>query len=282
MVRHLFDALPEVHRRVTRASRLLLGLDFDGTLTPIVNEPDDALLSPEMRVLLRELASGDNTTVAILSGRSLDDVRQRVGLPALIYAGNHGLEIAGPGIDFVEQAAASRQAALRQVADELSARLVPMAVVEDKGLTATVHVRQTPTVFQGRVRQIVEECVAAHRLLFHVTTGDMVHEIRPRVNWNKGAALRWIQQRLGMRGTAVVYLGDDDTDEDAFAALPNEITVRVGHSPATLANYRLANPDEVAVFLSRLADHGCCLVREHAGRTWPMPEALARNLAQPR
>jgi trehalose-phosphatase len=157
-----------------------------------------------------------------------------------------------------------------------------MAVVEDKGLSATVHVRQTPTVFQGRVRRIVEESAAGHRLLFHVTRGDMVYEIRPRVNWNKGAALRWIQQRLGMRDMAVVYLGDDDTDEDAFGALPNEITVRVGNAPATLANYRLANPDEVAVFLARMADHGCRLAREHAEESRPRPDALAKDLARPR
>jgi trehalose 6-phosphate phosphatase len=280
MTRHLFDALPEVHRRVARAPHLLIGLDFDGTLAPIVNEPADAVLAREMRALLEELANRAETTVAILSGRSLDDVRQRVGLPGLIYSGNHGLEIAGAGLFFVEPLAASRQETLRQFANDLSARLVPMAAVEDKGLTASVHVRQTPTVYQSRVRQIVDERVAGHSLHFHVTTGDMVYEIRPRVDWHKGAAINWIRQRLDINGAAVVYVGDDDTDEDAFAALPNEITVRVGNAVATLANYRLANPDEVAVFLSRLADLSCPL-SEHAGMTWPKSETLARTVAQP-
>jgi trehalose 6-phosphate phosphatase len=263
MARHLFDALPEVHRRIARAPHLLLGLDFDGTLAPIVPEPADAALSAETVLLLRELMDRDRTTVAILSGRSLGDVRQRVGLPGLIYAGNHGLEIAGPGFDFVEPDAATRQEALGAITRELAARLVPMAAVEDKGLTASIHVRQTPTAFQSRVRHIVEATLAEHHELFHMTAGNMVYEIRPRVDWHKGAALRWIRQRIGVRYTAVVFLGDDLTDEDAFAALPGEITVRIGSAAATLANYHLANPDEVAVFLSRLTSPGCRLPGEH-------------------
>jgi trehalose 6-phosphate phosphatase len=256
MASHLFDVMPEVLRRIARAPHLLVGLDFDGTLAPIVPEPADATLAPDIGALLRELANRGKTTVAILSGRSLNDVRQRVGLPGLIYAGNHGLEIAGSGFDFIEPEAAARQKALSEIAGELAARLVPMAAVEDKGLTASVHIRQTPASFYGRVRHIVEETIARHSLLFHITRGDMAYEIRPRVDWHKGAALRWIRQRIGVRYTAVVFLGDDLTDEDAFAALPGAITVRVGSPAATMANYHLANPDEVAVFLALVASIG--------------------------
>lgn len=251
MIPRLLDHLPLVNDRLAAAAHVLLGLDYDGTLTPIVDEPSSANLAPETRAVLQALAGRPGFSVALVSGRTLDDLRQRVDVAGLIYAGNHGLDVSGPGIRFIEPGAVKARRALGWLARILTGGLAHIAgaVVENKALTLSVHVRHVLPAQLPEVRRNVESAVAAVQHRFRIRLGNQVFEVLPRVDWNKGSALCWIKDRIAPVNAVVLYLGDDRTDEDAFLALSNEITVKVGAPALTLANYHLEGPAQVQEFL---------------------------------
>ncbi|MDQ1468697.1 MAG: trehalose 6-phosphate synthase/phosphatase, partial [Bryobacterales bacterium] len=235
--RPLFDHLSDIGPTLSAASRIFLFLDFDGTLAPIVEVPEAASMAPEIRQLLIRLSRKWRFSVGIISGRSLADLQDRVALPGLTYAGDHGFAIHGPGLNFVEPTAAERRGLLRNVSRELENRLdhIDGVRVEQKALTASVHYRQARLGDLEQIRGIVSETVGQTGELFRVTRGLKVLEIRPRVNWNKGKAVRWILEGCGHPEALPIYVGDDVTDEDAFRALPTGVTVRIGRHAETLA-----------------------------------------------
>jgi len=266
------SALAEIRERMREAVALSLFLDFDGTLAPIVNDPGDARLAPGVRKRLEALAARNDTLVAIVSGRALADLRPRVGIASAIYAGNHGLEISGPEISgpelggkpvsFVEPCALARLEPLRRICDNLTAALahIPGARVENKVLTASVHYRQAAAGETGHITEIVQRELARASALsklnhFRVNHGKMVLEIVPRTGWQKGAAVGWINARLAMPGARSIYIGDDRTDEDAFARMTDEITIRVGRSAGTSARYFVKDPARVHAFLDWLSEN---------------------------
>ncbi len=258
----LSDALPEIATRVADSSSILVGLDFDGTLAPLRPRPEDVALDEPARALLARLAGFERVTVMIVSGRSLVDLTTRVDLPGLIYAGNHGLEITGRGLGFVERTAAAMVPGLECVTDDLRTRLanLPGALVEAKGLTTSIHYRKVPPDQRDDLARIVHEAVHTDSTEFVLTTGHAVWEIRPRVSWHKGHAVEWTTRQLGdVAKQLVFYMGDDRTDEDAFRVLPLAITVKVG-SPATPteARYSLPDPEAVHAFLEWLAQQLAC------------------------
>ncbi len=196
----LYDHLEEVAARVGAATQILLFLDYDGTLTPIVDDPRRATLDPATRELVAALSRGEGLRVAVISGRALADVRRRVGLPNVVYAGNHGLEIEGPGLRFVEVTAQAGQDELQGLCRRVSRRLagIPGAYVEYKGLTATVHFRRTPGGEAGRVSKAVWEAVRGDNAPFVLAKGSKSIEIRPVSDWNRaprraGSAQSWAQ-----------------------------------------------------------------------------------------
>jgi trehalose-phosphatase len=255
--RNLLEWLPSIARRVNQARSIFLGLDFDGTLVPICPRPDDVVLSDRVRETLRVLSGLAGVTVMIVSGRSLADVTERVGLPELTYAGNHGLEIRGPGLDFVEPTAAALTAPLREHSARLEELLrdVPGVLVEPKGLTTSVHDRNVPSEFRARVEQTVRDVVARDSDRFVITPGNRVWEIRPRVSWHKGRAILWVlDQPTRQAPPLTFYVGDDRTDEDAFTSLTGGVTVNVGDATTTRASYTLASPAEVEQFLDWLLE----------------------------
>jgi trehalose-phosphatase len=260
MSQPLLEAAAKLEQMVQCAPHLLLCLDFDGTLVPLAGHPDDVELSPRVRITLRELSANDKISVAVISGRNRGDLQQRVGLSNLYYVGNHGLEISGPGVLFVEPAAVSCSDWIKALSAKLEARLKPMAgaFVENKGLTLTVHYRLAPAEKHQKVRQIVQEVLANTSHGFVLRAGHKAHEIRPPVSWNKGSAVSWILKQLPVPDPLVVYLGDDDTDEDAFAVLSEAITVRIGSAAETAAHYCLGDPSEVHAFLSWLTKQLSC------------------------
>jgi trehalose 6-phosphate phosphatase len=259
MSRPLFAHLDEVEQQLTTAPALLLCCDLEGTLTPLQEEPEKGELAAPVRQLLQQLAQRDNLTLAIISGRSLEDLRHRVGVPNLIYASNHGLEISGPELSFVESSAVASRETLQQLITSLSSRLQTIAGVrvEDKGLTASVHYRQAAAEEWDEVRRQVHGVLASASHPFMLATGHLVYEIRPRVYWNKGAAFNWIVENLGTAGGLPIYLGDDATDEDVFVLLPEAITIKVGSGAETAARYRVNSPAEVRDFLAWLAHLPC-------------------------
>ena len=261
-MRSLLAAWPALRRRIERAGQVVLFLDYDGTLTPIVGHPSKARLSPPARRLLRELNKQRGIWIALVSGRALKEVRRMVGLKELCYVGNHGLELAGPKLRHVNPMARKSRPLLRKVAASLRKELrrIPGAWVEDKGLTLAVHCRQVKPREKLLVRNAFHEAVFSYekKKQIRVTAGKEVFEVRPPVHWTKGTVVTWLLARreaVGPGGPVLpVYIGDDLTDEDAFKALGSRgITVAVGPpNPLTRARYGAASHLQVLDFLRRL------------------------------
>ena len=141
----------------------------------------------------------------------------------------------------------------------MTARLDHIAgvLVEPKGLTASIHYRRVDPADRDEVERVVRSVISDDHSNLVVTPGKMVWEVRPKVGWNKGTAVRWIRERLGLNRATTFYLGDDRTDEDAFAEIGRFVTARVGAPRPTRAGYLVADPEEVAEFLlwlSRIVD----------------------------
>jgi alpha,alpha-trehalase len=239
--------------------RLAVFLDYDGTLTPIVSQPEDAWLSDSMRQTLQALAARV-PVVAILSGRDLDDVRRRVNIDSIVYAGSHGFDIAGPG--FRRELGADYLAGLDTAEKELHAALdgISGARMERKRFSIAAHYRNVNENDVPRVEQAVGEVAMRHRKLRRIN-GKRVYELLPDVAWDKGKAVIWLLETLGLEsrsgGIRPIYIGDDRTDEDAFRALEQRgIGILVSEqSQPTAARYSLKNPAEVERFLRALAMH---------------------------
>jgi trehalose 6-phosphate phosphatase len=242
-----------------RGRRLAVFLDYDGTLTPIVERPEDALLSDAMRAAVRRLAA--RCKLAVVSGRDRADVARLVGLDELYYAGSHGFDISGPhGFQMEHEAAQRARPGLVAAADALDEALATVAgaAVERKRSAVAVHYRRVAEAEVARVRAAVDRVAAAHPEL-RQTGGKKVFELRPRVEWDKGRAVLWLLDALGLAGADVttLYIGDDETDEDAFAALAargaGSVGILVTETPRpSAAAYRLRDPEEVQTFLERL------------------------------
>jgi trehalose 6-phosphate phosphatase len=235
--------------------------DFDGTLSDIVENPDSARLVAGAADALTSLTA--QCPVAILSGRDLADIRQRIGLPGIWYAGSHGFELTGPDGTHHENAeAAASIPVLEQAAAELADRLahIPGIVVEHKRFGVAVHYRNAARDRVGEAAAAVRS--VGRRTALRVTTGREVIELRPDVDWDKGKTLRWVLDHIRddeQPGPLLpIYLGDDITDEDAFDAIHGDgIAILVRHSDdgdrATAANYALDSPARAREFTGRLA-----------------------------
>jgi len=252
--KHLWEDWAKVVRMIRGSASVFILLDYDGTLTPIVERPEDAHLSPDTINLLKTLAEKRGYKVGILSGRALDDIKRRVSLENLYYAGNHGLELSGPGIEFVHPKARELAESISKVSKELKGELggVEGVIVEDKTLTISVHYRATPADKVDLVKRKVLEVVRGWQCL-QLTYGKEVLEVRPKLDWNKGRAAEFLIERVAPESLPI-YAGDDSTDEDAFLKLSRGVTILVAKTPAqTTAKYYLRDPDEVKELLKRLA-----------------------------
>ncbi len=261
----MFSAWPEIAGRFSGSRHIVLLTDYDGTLTPIVERPELAVLPERTRELLQRISRQRRVTLGIISGRALSDLRQKVGLPHVIYAGNHGLEIEGPDLSFIHPLAEEFRPMFRLIYQMLSKAFggSPAVLVEHKGLTLTVHYRLVESDKEvEKVRGTFNAIVAGARALGKVktTSGKKVLEVRPPVDWHKGKAVQLILKKYARggnhSGTMVVYLGDDLTDEDAFRFVDkaNGISVFVGEeTEAPAAGYYLKSPAEVQEFLERFA-----------------------------
>lgn len=213
--KHWKNAVETALRPLVSLPRLGLVTDVDGTISPIVDQPDAAQVTPRAKDLLAALAER-LALVAAVSGRAAADVRARVGLPGLVYVGNHGLERWASGrVEAMPQAAAYR-GALQTALDALRTLSMPGLFVEDKGVTLSVHYRQTarPEQAADLLRPVVAAIAAGAGL--KMVEGRMVFELRPPLDIDKGSALRDLVARYALDGA--VYLGDDTTDADALRA----------------------------------------------------------------
>jgi alpha,alpha-trehalase len=248
------SALGHVQEITGRGDQLAVFLDYDGTLTPIVSRPDQAVLVDSTRAVLRTLAA--KMPVAILSGRELNDVRSRVDIDGLVYAGSHGFDIAGPR-GLRKQEARELLPALDFAEKELREKLAGIAgaLIERKCFSIAAHYRKVNETDFPRLERGVSEIAARHRELRRVD-GKKVYELLPNIDWDKGKALLWLLEKLGLErpNARPIYIGDDRTDEDAFRAVQQwGIGILVSEEPrATAASYSLSDPSEVERFLREL------------------------------
>jgi trehalose 6-phosphate phosphatase len=266
------DRLPSALERLEEINafvagrRLAIFLDYDGTLTPIVSRPEDAILSETMRSVLRRLA--ELCTVAIVSGRDLPDVQRLVDIDAVFYAGSHGFDIAGPkGLGLRSEQGREFLPILDQAEQELHDLLDSFngVVVERKRFSLATHYRLADDRTIAAVGQAVKQVAARHPEL-RERHGKKVIELQPDIEWDKGKAVIRLLEVVTAKPHEVVplYIGDDLTDEDAFHVLKNRgVGIAVGENPnPTAARYFLQSPDEVRQFLTALVSSTL------AGATW--------------
>lgn len=244
----LLEHLTELEDRLSPPA--LIALDFDGTLTEIVDDPSAPRLTPERREIL-ERVGDSGRRLAVVSGRSVADVRERVGIDRVVYVGNHGLEIEGPAVRERPPDAEQLARRIRRVLEDLPS--LDGTLPEDKGLTATIHVR--PRDDEDRIAAVgaaLRDIVETEGLVLR--RGKASWEIRPPGPRTKGEALRRLIELVsGAREDRTLYVGDDATDEDAFRAIPGGVTARVGEADAaTAARYFLPSPAALYAFLNRL------------------------------
>ena len=241
--------------RQLETKRPAVFLDYDGTLTPIVARPELALLDEAVRHTLAALAK--RCPVAVVSGRDRSDVQRLVDIDGLIYAGSHGFDISGPGLQTEHGAAYLPNLDDAETELRRSLNHIRGALLERKRYSLAVHVRGLPPNAALAAEAAVDAALS-HYAHLRKGTGKMVFELLPRLDWHKGHAVLHILEALRLSAADVlpIYVGDDRTDEDAFAALAGRgASILVAESPRpTAAYYTLRDPDEVHRFLKRLVD----------------------------
>lgn len=237
--------------------KLAVFLDYDGTLTPIVEHPEDAHMADDMQDVVKELS--ERCVVAIVSGRDRVDVEQRVGLKNLYYAGSHGFDIKGPdGFEKIHEEGEKFIRVLDEVEKELEKELnnIEGAQVERKKFSVATHYRRVSDEKVNTVKEAVDAVLAKHDSL-KKGGGKKVIEIQPDVDWHKGKAVRWLLDALELKTDKVIpmYIGDDLTDENAFREIKEYgIGVLVAdEKKKTDAHYVLADTDAVRGFLKKLS-----------------------------
>jgi trehalose 6-phosphate phosphatase len=247
-------------QKIIQNRKPVLFLDFDGTLAPIVKRPEDAQISDQMKNVLKKCAA--KFKVAVVSGRDMDDLKSKVQLDGIIYAGSHGFRISGPDGLYKEH----------EKSDEILPRLNEMekrlhrefpqidegVQIDRKRYAVAVHYRNANDENVPAVKQKVDE-VLKENPDFKLGEGKKILEIKPAVDWHKGEAVLWIMKKLGANDKSKfvpIYIGDDVTDEDAFKSIRNfGVGILVGsHGRETEAKYKLDDVPDVKIFLEKLAD----------------------------
>ena len=261
-------------KKQVEGKSLVVFLDYDGTLTPIVKQPDRAYMSDEMRQVVKKISTLYPT--AIISGRGREKVYEFVQLPELVYAGSHGMDISdgascrggeaeasGNGVDMkIESYCAAEQ--FKEIMDNVCCELkatikdIPDAEVEHNKFCVSVHYRNCDPSLWDKVQMSVEKTVLRHDSL-RMTRGRKVFEVRPSIEWDKGKAVEYLLEVFGLsKRTDVlpIYIGDDRTDEDAFRVLQKRgkgVGILVSKIVKdTYASYTLEDPSEVMEFLNLL------------------------------
>ena len=264
IVKSVINQLPNALDRMKEIEAIMNGripalfLDYDGTLSPIVANPQDAVLPEETKTILKELSA--LVPVIILSGRDRQDVAQKIGLKQLVYGGSHGYDIAGAplgekryqGTELVFPALAEAEQHLREQLNGIEG-----VEVERKRYAIAVHYRNVPEDKIDIIKTIVKQTVEQQELL-KKAGGKKVVELKPIFDWHKGKALLWLLDSMELQAEKYlpVFIGDDITDEDALAAVAEEgigIGIIVGsHGGDTAASYKFENLTEVVLFLKQI------------------------------
>lgn len=270
-LRHLLQSWDDVIEQINEATQLLLFLDYDGTLTPIVARPEMAVLSSQSREILRKMSCHSRFKLAIISGRSLSEIKTLVRLENIAYAGNHGLEIECPPC-YCRRRSPEKTLFTHPIADEFRPRLKSLeqrlrkrlkgiggVVIQNKGLTLSIHYRLARDTEVGRIKELSFEAIGYSQATggLQVTKGKEVLEVRPPVEWDKGKAIEWLMEMYRTPGSLPIFAGDDVTDEDGFEASHKVggICVLVGRRNASSsADYYLDSSEQLYHWLERLLE----------------------------
>ncbi|MBN1385044.1 MAG: trehalose-phosphatase [Elusimicrobia bacterium] len=287
-MKYFFNEWKTIQKKLNNTKKLLVFFDYDGTLTPIVSRPELAKLSLETKKLLTKVSESKKVVLAIVSGRPLKEVKKFIKIKNIIYAGNHGFEIAAhsgvtrhqlrscgrvetqagvktglPRIyihpafarkGWVHPEAKKTRPLLQRIKKVLKKKIgnIKGAFVEDKGLTLTIHWRLTPKKYLSKLFALVRSLICGN-LHLKLTRGKKVWEIRPNIDWHKGKAVEYIMSKVQCpKSSVTLYLGDDVTDEDAFKSLGKGISIRIGKLKNSKAKYYLKNQSEINKFLKSL------------------------------
>ena len=257
-MKHFLAAWPRVVSAL-KESHILLCLDFDGTLARIVQKPSDAVLPARTRMVLKKLRAKGWCTIAVISGRTLHSLMRKVRLEGIIYGGNHGAQLTGPNIDFQAPIGPETYRAFETIKSSVRSLTAGMngVVLEDKTHSLSIHFREfeedVPQLARA-VSHIVQSFIDDGYV--RINTGKKVFDITPG-SWNKGMAVQWLLRHLSVstvsQSVVPIYIGDDTTDEDAFAAIgQNGFTVVVGNVRRSAAQYSLRDTDEVLKLLEKI------------------------------
>lgn len=249
--RYFFDGEAPVRSiaRTLPRRRIALFLDFDGTLAPIQKDPARSAMPDEVREQLQSLANAGRCFVTVLSGRSLKDIKSKLGMSNICYGGNHGLAISGNGMAYVHPGALLAKAAIDMAGRRLNKEVARIegAWVERKQFSVSLHYRSADKGDIQLVKSVFYKVKAelSETDSLSVMKGKKILELLPDIMWDKGSAVLWILKRLEDVHLPV-YIGDDVTDENAFRAIGKKgITIRVGTSKKTCAQYYLKTSQEV-------------------------------------
>lgn len=257
---NFWNDLPAVQSRIRECSCLVLFLDFDGTLAPIVDNPQSAYLAHATKFIISQLSRRDNIRIAIVSGRQLEDVEHLVDLPLVDYSGNHGLQwmIRGyRGAVPVPKENTHIKKVLRifrQLKD-----LYPSLIIEDKGSIIALHYRRLPEserqLFQSDFERLTEQFIHTP---VRFTNNKKVYEYSPDISWSKGDFCTMYLKKILMESREKilpVYAGDDLTDEAAFRELSYGLTIRIEPGENSAARYYLNRQTEIRTFLKYLLNN---------------------------
>lgn len=248
---HLFAQWERVARRIRGKRRLVMLLDFDGTLVRVAPMPDDVRLEDETRDVLRKLARHRNVTLAVISGRQRAELQRYIGIRGLKYLGLYGWESSGnKTVPFPVRVTLAR--ALVELLTELPA--YPGVWIEPKRNSFSVHLKSASAETRRRIRWQVRKRVKPLRETLRVMINLRDMEVAPVSIGDKGAAVRKFLGEPALRGALPIYFGDDFSDEPAFAAARKGISILVGKRRATRARFSLRGPAEVAAALSRMEE----------------------------
>lgn len=255
---HRYILKQNVFKKVSRSQKIALFLDFDGTLVSIQKDPSKCILHERIKEQLKSLSRSGHCYITILSGRSLPDIKNMVGIPEICYSGNHGLIVSSRDMTYIHPKALTAKPLIDKAVRMLNKEIAGIegAWIERKKFTASLHFRSVRKKDMPLVKRAFYNVVSefSEGVGLAVIKGKMVLELAPDASWNKGSAALWILNRL--KGKYLpLYIGDDWTDETAFRALNKKgVTIRVGKSAKTAANYYLKNQREVSEFLKKLEE----------------------------
>jgi trehalose 6-phosphate phosphatase len=256
MIAAMQEILDQLLAAYRRASPLVLLFDYDGTLTPIVEHPGQAVLDLKTRRLLANLADRPRIHLGIISGRELDELKSLVHLPGLYFAGTGGLELELRGFRIIHPHANRMADIIKRIAAQLENQVAVHqgAWLEKKKLGLTVHYRQMPGQLLGSLQATVEEVTRNYPSELRVVQGPKAWEITPAKGWNKGTAVRLILADFGATSDVLLYAGDGANDADAMneVAAMGGITLGIGLSAPSNATCRLPNQAALMEFLTIL------------------------------